>query len=81
MNMLSQKSFDTPQRNTELSVKRILQGKPVPIDKNHYTRNANNLQPENTLTYGWNAEVSVNEKLPKTFKNMDKGTLRQIDQR
>ena len=39
------------------------------------------MQPENKLVYGWNAGVSVKEKLPKTFKNFDKDTLRVIDKK
>ena len=50
-------------------------------ERNHYTRMANNLQPENKIVIGWNAERSAKHKLPKTFKNFDKDTLRQIDGR
>ena len=51
------------------------------MDRNHYTRMSNNLQPINKLVYGWKASVSVKEKLPKTFKNFEKDTLKQIDMR
>ena len=53
----------------------------VTISGNAFTRQASQLQPNSKLVYGWNADYAVRaqEKLPRTFFNYDKGTMRVLD--